>query len=389
MGNEAFRAVVPMPVQVVIDDVGWWSGEDGSERNEPYRTGVAREHVPEDYQAIVLLGRTLGIRPQAAMVLCEWDRENILRELLSSTWMGSAWDNPFRHDARLERAAQILRDNAVHIELTLHGLGHEFWRDGRMERAEWHDTEGRMRPRDEVERHIECYSRILDQHGFAPFPDSFVPTAFLHRFGAANGLAGILRKAGVRLISTPFSTMFRDRGTEEELYGMDAGVLTVDRGHDLCPWYAIGPCPGGLVEGPICGMHWPNLLHQDPARNHEVVERWVDILSKTASRLDRTLAPDARAFAEQLICHLHASVETREDEVIVDVAAVTKALPPHCRRVFRVRTACPSDQEVVAEGADVCSAVRPVRNDEAILELCLEPLEDRQTIRLSRQSAQR
>lgn len=82
------NASIPVPIQVVIDDVGWWSGRDGSQQQEPFRTGIDRNHTIADYEAIVKLGRTLGIRPQAAMVLCEWDRENILRELPESTWMG-------------------------------------------------------------------------------------------------------------------------------------------------------------------------------------------------------------------------------------------------------------------------------------------------------------
>ena len=36
-----------------------------NQQQEPYRTGIARNHVPEDYQAIVDLGRALefGRRP--------------------------------------------------------------------------------------------------------------------------------------------------------------------------------------------------------------------------------------------------------------------------------------------------------------------------------------
>jgi len=80
--------LIPMPIQVVIDDVGWWSGKDGSQQQEPFRTGISRHHTMADYEAIIQLGRALGIRPQAAMVLCEWDRKNILRELPESTWIG-------------------------------------------------------------------------------------------------------------------------------------------------------------------------------------------------------------------------------------------------------------------------------------------------------------
>ena len=86
-------ACIPLPIQVVIDDVGWWSGKDGSLYQEPYRTGINRNHVIADYKAIIDLGKALGIRPQAATVLGEWDRENILRNVPHSTWMGEKWDN--------------------------------------------------------------------------------------------------------------------------------------------------------------------------------------------------------------------------------------------------------------------------------------------------------
>src|SRR5687767_12494907 len=93
MNTNEIRVEIPQPIQIVMDDVGWWSGENGSARHEPYRTGIARNHVPADYQAIISLGRQLNMKPQAAMILCEWDKDNILRQVPSSTWMGGAWDN--------------------------------------------------------------------------------------------------------------------------------------------------------------------------------------------------------------------------------------------------------------------------------------------------------
>ena len=71
--TQHYSVSIPLPIQIVIDDVGWWSGKDGHENQEPFRTGISRNHVPEDYEAIVYLGKALGIQPQAAMVMCEWD----------------------------------------------------------------------------------------------------------------------------------------------------------------------------------------------------------------------------------------------------------------------------------------------------------------------------
>jgi len=184
---ENLDVFIPMPIQVVIDDVGWWSGEDGSQRQEPYRTGIPRSHVPADYQAIVDMGRMLGIRPQAAMILCEWDKENILRQLPTSTWMGEDWDNSRWVGPWLDEAAGIIRDNPDHFELTVHGVGHEYWLNGTFTRAEWTDSNGQMRPPDQIEKHLDYFEKLMNQHQLGPFPKSFVPAAFRHSFGPSTG----------------------------------------------------------------------------------------------------------------------------------------------------------------------------------------------------------
>ncbi|NLS79103.1 MAG: hypothetical protein GXY76_17775 [Chloroflexi bacterium] len=319
------QACVPLPLQVVIDDVGWWRGADGHERGEPFRTGIPRDHVPADYQAIVDLGRALGIRPQAAMILCEWDRENILRRVPTSTWMGANWDNARCVGPWLEEAATIIRDNPGHIELTLHGVGHEYWTDGTASRAEWHDKQGRMRPRDQVLAHLEAYAAILRQNDLGGFPTSFVPAAFCHAFGdGAQGLAAILADWGIRFISTPFASMHRRRETEAPLFGIDQGIITVDRGAvPRIPWYALDATPDEL-RGPILGLHWPNLLHADPARNGEVVARWVGILRDYDRDSGTMLAPSASACHSQLLYHLGTTVTLRDRRIDLDFSQLRR-----------------------------------------------------------------
>jgi hypothetical protein len=79
------QLTIPMPLQVIVDDVGWWSGKDGSHINQPFRTGMSRDHAPEDYTALAQLGKKLHTKIPAGFVLCEWDKFNILRELPSSS----------------------------------------------------------------------------------------------------------------------------------------------------------------------------------------------------------------------------------------------------------------------------------------------------------------
>ena len=308
------RIWIPMPLQIVIDDVGWWCGRnDGAsgDSNGPFRTGMGRDHVPEDYKALVSLGKALGMRPQAAMVLCEWDRTNLLRGLPSSTWMGEHWDNRNWIGPWLDEASGILSDGAEHLEITLHGIGHEYWEDGKRSRAEWHDKGGHMRPREVVESHLDAYYELLEQNRIDGNILSFVPCAFLHALGdREEGFAEILKNRGIRYISTPFVRMRKAKEPEDRWFGIDRGIITVDRGDAGIRWDRAAVEPPKSESGtehlprqPILGLHWPNILHPDPARNEEVVEEWVSVIASIGELPHRVLSPDTPSCWTQLVYH--------------------------------------------------------------------------------------
>ena len=352
-------AVIPMPIQVVVDDVGWWSGRDGSKQQEPYRTGIQRDHVPEDYEAIVRLGRALDIRPQAAMILCEWDRDNILRKLPTSTWMGANWDNRKWVGPWLERAADIIRGNAQHFEMTMHGIGHEFWTDGKPTRAEWADSTGTMRPPDQVEAHLDFFAALMRQNRLEPFPSSFVPTAFLHGFGPTDGygksIAAILSRRGIVYINTPFTTMQHRERVTDGVFGMDGAVITVDRGEDLFDWNRIGVTPAGELRGPTCGMHWPHLLHPDPRRNSEIVDGWVRFLKPYQDRLDTLLAPNSESFRQQLAHHVRTQLEVTDRAIELDFAKVDGLPEVLSRKQLTVKVQSPGALRLEPDGVKVTS----------------------------------
>ena len=327
--KNGLKVAIPMPIQIVIDDVGWWSGEDGHENQEPYRTGISRNHVPADYQAVVDLGKALGVRPQGATILGEWDRENILRNLPTSTWMGVQWDNSKWVGPWLEEAAEIIRTNPNHFELTLHGVGHEYWQDKKnMTRAEWADRAGKMRPLDQVELHLDYFQKILDQNQLGSFPTSYVPTAFLHGFGLTGdhkvSMAEVVKKRGVRYINTPFYNMYNAEGVQYGPFGIDSGVITVDRGHDLLGWDTISKKPSGEITGSTCGLHWPNLLHEDPERNSEIVEAWVKLLRPYNDKVESMLARDSSAFTDQLVHNVCSKVQLQDAKIDINFMETNK-----------------------------------------------------------------
>lgn len=351
-------AAIPLPIQIVIDDVGWWCGENGSARQEPYRTGIKRNHVLADYEALISLGKQLNMRPQAAFIACEWDKYNILRDLPSSTWMGKSWDNSRWVGEWQEEAADLLRRNRDHFELTLHGVGHEFWAeengDWRFTRAEWCDTSGNMRPRHEVQARFDYFQRLLDQHSLGVFPTSFVPCAFSYRFATdGSGLARMLRRVGIRFVSTPVSDMHNAGRFQHRYFGYDDGVMTVDRGMDLLRWFAIGATPSGAIEGPICGMHWPNILHEDPERNEEIVQAWVEFLRPYDQRIDRMLAPNTDAFASQLAHHECTTMQVADNKIEFDFQESIKLPDSIAHSVFVLKLESSVPLQFTASGVEI------------------------------------
>jgi hypothetical protein len=344
---------IPLPLQIVLDDVGWWSGRNDWSRNGPFRTGIDRDHCVEDYEAIVSLGRQLGVKPSCAFVVCEWDTKNLLRQIPSATWMGKDWDNSKWIGPWLGDAAKIMREHRdKNIEITLHGVGHEYWVDGKAHRANWHDDQGDMWPANDLRKHLRAYQAILDLHGLGPMPDSFAPCAGRYRFdNTGNGFARLLAEVGVKYNGQPFYVMHSTQPTQHPRFGIEAGVITIDRGPDMMDWFIIEPEQVNFaVPGPICGAHWPNILHRDPKRSEKVVSRWVKHLKPFDDDFSRMLSSSSGDCWTQFIYNQTVSVGRDNDAVTFDFSRLDAlgALPLLER--FHVKIAAPEGSRFESEG---------------------------------------
>ncbi len=368
-----YRTFIPLPMQIVIDDVGWWSGRDGSACQEPYRSGIDRDHVPEDYQAIVELGKRLGVRPQAAMVLCEWDKYNILKELPTATWMGENWNNSKWVGPWMEEVADIIRKNQDHFEITLHGVGHEYWEDNVLSRAEWADEGGIMRDPGQVEKHLDFFAMIMAQHQLGQFPSSFVPAAFRHSFGVSAGreisIAEILLKRGITYINTPFQYMANADQVENKYLAFDGDVLTINRGYDLMNWDTTGELPDGVIVGPTCGMHWANLIHPDPERNMEIVDGWVKLLAPLDDGEKTMLAPHSGYFRNQLMHSVYTGINQSGNEILIDFSELDKRTIAKLPDTFTIKASSKDKIKFNSFNIDIISQNYMEKNNEYLYSL--------------------
>ena len=64
------------------------------------------------------------------------------------------------------------------------------------------------------------------------------------------------------------------------------------------------------------------MLHPDPLRNGEVVQKWIDYLKPYNERPDMMLAPDSLFFQHQLVHHILTKTAVNGNVVELDFSAV-------------------------------------------------------------------
>lgn len=297
---------IPHSFMIVVDDVGWWCGNDQMYKNGPSRSGIERRHTIEDYKAIVELGRALNMRIKCGFVAGEWDRTNIVAKVRNSNKHGKDWDNASRLDPSIDDVRDLINGSDKYIELALHGLMHMYWDDdGKMKFAEFFQQNAEkdelvMTPHDVIREHLDAYFEIMHQNGFTTKIESFIPPCFRYRYSKGDGLSKILSEYGIKYNSTPFFSMEYE-GEKPVLACVENGIITVDRSRDLIRWYSVDAKTPDIIKTSYFGMHWPNLLNQDPKKNMETVERWIEYFKQYQENFEIFAAPDNKTASSQAL----------------------------------------------------------------------------------------
>ena len=318
-----YRFTIPMAIQLVIEDVGWWEKSHPLGPNDPFRSGLHRRHHPSDYAALVELAKGLGMRPLIAFVACEWDRFNILKKIPTATWMGENWDNRHNVGPWLDQAADILKTNRSHLEIALHGVGHEYWAAGTRSRTEFHTSEGNLRPAGEIERHLAAFGEIMGQHDLPSCPTAFVPPALKHSFGnGEHGIHPILNRYGIHDVITVLNKARLHRPPQHARLAWEEGVLLIERGPAPVPWHTSAARPRFRFERPFVPLHWANLLHENGSRNSAVVRDWIAFIKKGYDRAEQMLAPDTATCISQLAYQTLARVRQSATAITIDLRKI-------------------------------------------------------------------
>lgn len=341
---------LPMPMLLVVEDVGWWQGHDGSSQNQPYRNNLNRRHCLADYQALARLAEKLKIGIVLGMVMCEWDRTNCLSALPDATWMGEAWDNSANKGPWLDEASEYITSHRHLFEPSLHGLGHEYWPKGRMERSEFHDADGRMRPETVVRNHLDAFAAIWEQNFLLPFPKIFIPPALNHSFGD-HTFQPLLKEYGIEYVITRFSKARQYSTPVHSQLTWESGIALLERGEAPVSWDKVGAEPVWAEPQPIIPFHWSNLLHENPQKNFQVVDAWAALLAKKMDQPDMIPAADAAQFYGQAAVCFLGRMSREKRGVSIDIGLLPDM--PDFSGQFCLNIAGDANQEWECRGGEI------------------------------------
>ncbi|MBP3606409.1 MAG: hypothetical protein J6J66_07410 [Clostridia bacterium] len=342
------RIVLPVALQIVTDDIGWFNGRDIRCSDGPSRTGMPRRHCAEDYAMLNAIGKSIGQRINAPLVIGEWDKKNRLRGMPHASYNEAGWDMASEIDyAEAERCFDVM-EKAEYLEYGFHGLLHGYWQDGisladqefsyprsldyktKYAPASW------LVPVDNayLESHVETFFEIYNDWGFKKKIRSFTsPSSVQGGIEENRHMTATMKKYGMIYWSNQWRAV-------KNLCEVIDGVIFVNKAikQQPIPWEAYGVDPDTLcdysfafnngiehAERAIYGSHWPNFLQLNPLRNTDTLDAWTRHFKKQAEIFGVMLSKDIAFCASQAVYRKRSVLEYRKDGLVIDLAAVDGA----------------------------------------------------------------
>ena len=316
------KIIIPAPLQIVMDDLGWFNGTDGRKNMEPARTGVTRRHTVEDYEVVNEIGRQLGMRINGAFVLGEWDCDRRSESIPHLSRYGRDRGIASGFDEREAKSCADVINSSEFIDFALHGLYHSYYVEGgSYNNSDYYFSEnGRLipAPEDEIRMRLDCFYGLMEQHGLQKTVNSFVPPCFHYQ---ADHIAKILKDYGIIYASTVFKDVFR----EDFSLGvaLDNGITVVDRSYNPLPWNAMECYLDGLpVARGVFGCHWANVCCADSRDNFKLVDSWVKYFRRCQRSFGVILSKDIGFCAAQSLYGKYSRVTFADGKYTVDISAL-------------------------------------------------------------------
>jgi len=328
---------IPAALQIRVDDVGWFIGDDERYKGYPSRTGIPRLHHPDDYIVLNELGKALDMKLGCAFVIGEWDKNNRLRGVPHVTYDSKNWDRASKIDCKCAEKCFENIENSEYLNITYHGLMHGYY-DGNLQVTErqfypleYDAANGCYKknhvhlPLDEFRRHLDLFFEIYNDWGF---------TKKINTFSAPNGAVGVPSENAdyAKILRDEYGIIYWPNAWTHFTDNTDVveGVICY-KGKTVTPWNTYDVTPKNLsflvnedTEVPLAdaGYHWPNFLRYNPENNMERLPEWIDYFHRQAEVFGAMLSKDTAFAASQIVYNRFAKLDITDNTCIIDLSEV-------------------------------------------------------------------
>ena len=332
------KIIIPVAAQIRLDDVAWHNGFDDRYCSRPSRTGLPRLHHALDYPVIHELGKAFGMQINCAIVLGEWDKDNILRGEKYLTWDPDGWDRASEMDMAYHEKAFEALEGSEYISYTVHGVLHghydnglqvterEFYTRKRDPVTGAYTNELTWFPDSEFRRHLDFFFKLYDSWGFKKPVNSFScgNGNIGSQFDEGNiRYAGILKEYGIDIWPNGWVDMVDDTSAVID------GIVALSSKGKKIPWNAYDVDPDYLelfndetARRTDFGIHWPNLLRWNPEKNMEYLPKWVNFFNRQAEVFGTILSKNNVFAASQAVYSRYATLSFVNNKCIIDLSDV-------------------------------------------------------------------
>ena len=321
--------IIPQPLQIVVDDLGWFCGDDDRENGGASRSGMPRRHCYKDYEAMNMLGEALDQKVFCAFCLGEWDPDNRLKKLHHISKYGDDWDNARFYDKEEVKKCVDVINNSPYIDFGLHGIGHGYYSEDNIkpDTSDYYIVKpGKVKEMvDEkyIRSILDSFFELMEYHGIKKEVTSFVPPSGAYRFFE---LSRLLAEYGIKYVSTPMRNAKCENMERPDAFLIENGIITTDREKDLLAWDQHSADYTELpFKANTYGSHWPNWLHEDPDRNTFVIKSAIKYFYRCAEHPETIISRDMKFASTQTAFWKYAKVtENEKGETVIDISNVPR-----------------------------------------------------------------
>jgi len=319
--------VIPSPLTVGIDDMGWkqgWSTDVDSLKPHHIDAPEGRWMGMADYKVVVEIAKNVNSRLLGLFIMSEFDRSNICSEFPTTTEEGENWDNSHRMSDDDHRIMNYIKDNAAYLEFGLHGVRHNHWKDGK-KHGEFarHNFNKNPHPVDEMQQHLECYKRLIDQYDIT-FPKTFVPPrhCYYHNPEDTMDTGGLMASWGIKYVSWGHKYwLYYEQYVVNPMSELqfDNGVLVIERDQTI-PWKkSVGISMDSIATDFYYETtHWHNFIAATPDENHLIAQKWIHWFNLVKDSHDRYLPKNTAQLYSQALYLKYAKIDITGNRIVID-----------------------------------------------------------------------